>query len=308
MHKEVNKKSIKRKLGSTWLGKILTTFFRRNMKNIILNIIGSSLLAFGVYAFVVPFDIIVGGATGLSIIGHKLLGWNISIIVLFINCICLPIGYVLGSRQLALGSILSSFVYPIALAVFERIPILTQIVDNIFLAVLCGGIVCGIGIGMVMKSGGSTGGMDIPCLLISKYLKIPVNVIINITDTLIMIGQIPFSNVTYIIYGLIYTYIMTNSISKVLTLGVDKYRVDVMSESFEEISNALLDNDLGLTLSYVQSGYRKKEVKKIECVVDIKRLRMVQDIIENIDPTAFITIEKVVDVKGRGYTLEKEWL
>ena len=136
------------------------------MKNIILNIIGSSLLAFGVYAFVVPFDIIVGGATGLSIIGHKLLGWNISIIVLFINCICLPIGYVLGSRQLALGSILSSFVYPIALAVFERIPILTQIVDNIFLAVLCGGIVCGIGIGMVMKSGGSTGGMDIPCLLI----------------------------------------------------------------------------------------------------------------------------------------------
>ena len=69
-----------------------------------------------------------------------------------------------------------------------------------------------------------------------------------------------------------------------------------------------MDNDLGLTLSYVQSGYRKKEVKKIECVVDIKRLRMVQDIIENIDPTAFITIEKVVDVKGRGYTLEKEWL
>ena len=126
LHKEVNKKSIKRKLGSTWLGKILTTFFRRNMKNIILNIIGSSLLAFGVYAFVVPFDIIVGGATGLSIIGHKLLGWNISIIVLIINCICLPIGYVLGSRQLALGSILSSFVYPIALAVFERIPIFSS--------------------------------------------------------------------------------------------------------------------------------------------------------------------------------------
>lgn len=278
------------------------------MKNTILNIIGSSLLAFGVCAFVVPFDIIVGGATGLSIIGHKLFGLNMSTIVLFINVVCLPIGYIFGNKELVFGSILSSLVYPFALAIFEQIPMITNIVDNIFLAVLCGGIVCGTGIGLVMRSGGSTGGVDIPCILMAKYIKVGVNQVINVVDTLIMIGQIPFSNITYIIYGLIYTYIMTHSISRVLALGVDKYRIDVISESFESISNALLQQDYGLTLSYVQSGYRKKEVKKIECVVDMKRLRNVQDIIESIDPTAFITIEKVVDVKGRGYTLEKEWL
>ncbi|MDD7281421.1 YitT family protein [Floccifex sp.] len=278
------------------------------MKKILMNIVGSSLLAFGVCAFIVPFDIIAGGATGLSIITHKLVGIPMSATVLFINLVCLPIGYIFGSKELVYGSLLSSFVYPIALAFFENIPFITQIVDNIFLAVLCGGIVCGMGIGLVMKSGGSTGGVDIPCLLASKYLKVPVNTVINVVDTCIMIGQVPFSNVTYVIYGLIYTYFMTNSISRVLTMGVDKYQVDVISEFYEQIAQALLKEDYGITLSYVQSGYRKKEIKKIECVVDVKRLRNVQAIIEEIDNTAFVTVNKVVDVKGRGYTLEKEWL
>ncbi|MGN1276157.1 MAG: YitT family protein [Floccifex sp.] len=103
------------------------------MKNTILNIIGSSLLAFGVCAFIVPFDIIVGGATGLSIIGHKLFGLNMSTIVLFINVVCLPIGYIFGNKELVFGSILSSLVYPAALAFFEQIPMITNIVDNIFL-------------------------------------------------------------------------------------------------------------------------------------------------------------------------------
>ena len=278
------------------------------LKNYALNIIGSSLLAFGVLAFIVPFDIIVGGATGISIILHKLFGFNMSTIVLIINIACLPIGYILGSKELALGSVLSSLVYPLAMAIFERIPAITTISDNIILSVVCGAVVCGSGIGLVMKSGGSTGGLDIPCLLINKYFKVPVNTVMNCTDTLIMLGQLPFSNVTRILYGIVYTYLMTNTIAKTLTFGVDKYRVVIISEAFEDIRYALIENDCGVTMSYAQSGYTHTEIMKVETIIPMKRLRSIEKIIEEIDSTAFITIEKVTDVKGRGYTLEREWL
>ena len=276
------------------------------IRNYLLNIIGSSLLAFGVVAFIVPFDIIVGGATGISIILHKLLGFNMSTIVLIINIVCLPIGYILGSKELALGSILSSFVYPIAMAIFEKIPAISSISDNILLSVICGSAVCGFGIGLVMKSGGSTGGVDIPCILIGRLLHVPVNNVMKVTDTMIMLGQLPFNNVTRILYGIIYTVLMTNMMSKALTLGVDKYRVIIISEAFEEICTALIENDFGVTMSYAQSGYTKTEIKKVESILPVKRLRFIQNLVEQIDPTAFITIEKVTDVKGRGYTLERE--
>lgn len=275
------------------------------IRNIALNVLGSSLLAFGVLAFIVPFDIIVGGATGISIIVHKLFGLNMSTIVFVINMVCLPIGYILGSKNLAFGSILSSIVYPVAMAIFERIPQIQTISDNIFLSVICGATVCGVGIGLVMKSGGSTGGLDIPCLLISKFTHVPVNTIMNVADTIIMLGQLPFSNVTRILYGLIYTYMMTNMIGKTLTFGVDKYRIVVISEAYEEIRRTLIDHDCGVTMSYAQSGYTYTEIQKVETVLPMKRLHYVESLIEQVDPTAFITIEKVTDVKGRGYTLER---
>ncbi|MBQ0064491.1 MAG: YitT family protein [Firmicutes bacterium] len=278
------------------------------IKNVLLNFLGSSLLAFGVCAFIVPSNIIAGGATGISIILHKLTGLDISLITLIFNMTCLPIGYILGSKELAFGSILSSIFYPMALAMFERMPQLSDLSDSIMLSVIFAGVICGAGIGLVMKSGGSTGGTDIPCLLIHKYFHIPVDTVINVTDTLIMLSQIPFSNVTYVLYGLIYTFLMTNTISRVLTFGVDKYRISVVSEQHEEIRRLLLDNDYGVTMLYAQSGYTYTDIQKLETVIPIQRLQKVQKLIESVDETSFITIEKVTDVKGRGFTLEREWL
>lgn len=278
------------------------------IKNIVLNAIGSSLLALGVCAFIIPSNIIAGGATGISIILHRLTGLDVSLIALLFNAICLPIGYIFGSKELVLGSILSSLFYPIALAIFERIPELSNVSDSTMLSTICAGVVCGAGIGLVMKSGGSTGGTDIPCLLINKYFHIPVDNVINGSDFCIMIAQIPFSNVTYILYGMIFTFIMTNTISKVLAFGVDKYKVSVVSEHYEQIREVLIQNDYGVTMIYAQSGYTYTEILKIESILPMKRLYHVQHIIEEVDPTAFITIEKVTDVKGRGFTLEREWI
>ena len=277
-------------------------------KSILLNIIGSSMLAFGVCAFIMPYNLIVGGATGISLIVHRLTSIPVSLIAMIINVVVLPIGYVMGGKKLVAGSVLSSLVYPMALAVFERIPNLSNIADSVILAALFGGIVCGAGIGLVMKSGGSTGGVDIPVILISKILHVPVATVMNMTDTCIMLGQIPISGVTNILYGIVYTYIMTHALDTFLTWGEERMRITVVSEQYEQIRWALIENDFGVTMVYAESGYTKTPIQKVESVMRSSDCRKAQQIIESVDPVAFITIEKVKDVRGRGYTLDREFL
>ena len=276
--------------------------------NLFLNLVGSSMLAFAVCAFVAPFDLIVGGATGIALITHKLLGVSVSMVAFIINMGVLIPGWIWGGKKLVFGSVLSSLIYPVALAVFERIPAITTIADNTLLAAICGAAVAGAGIGLVMKSGGSTGGLDIPVLLIHKYFHLPVNSVMNATDICIMIFQIPFSSLTNVIYGIIYTIMMTTAINKVLTLGAERVKLTIVSEAYEQIAHQLTLADFGFTLVQAEGGYTHTPIRRIECVMISDQLRRAQRIVENIDPTAFVTTENVKDVRGRGYTLERIWL
>lgn len=281
---------------------------KKQIKSILLNFIGSSMLAFGVCAFVEPFNIIVGGSTGIALVLHRLTGMNVSVFALALNILVLPIGYFFYGKELVIGSILSSLFFPMSLAVFERIPVITTIADNIMLASICGGIVCGAGIGIVMRSGGSTGGMDIPVLVISKLFHKRVDMLINVFDTIIMVCQIPFSNITFVIYGVIYTFIMTHSLQSVLTFGEDRLKFSIVSEKYEELASHLIENDFGVTMAYAESGYTKTPIKKVESVMRSYQNRTALRLIEEVDPEAFITIEKVLEVKGRGFTLERLYI
>ena len=281
---------------------------KKQIKSILLNFIGSSMLAFGVCAFIEPFNIIVGGSTGIALVLHRLTGMNVSVFALALNILVLPIGYFFYGKELVIGSILSSLFFPMSLAVFERIPVITTIADNIMLASICGGIVCGAGIGIVMRSGGSTGGMDIPVLVISKLFHKRVDMLINVFDTIIMVCQIPFSNITFVIYGVIYTFIMTHSLQSVLTFGEDRLKFSIVSEKYEELASHLIENDFGVTMAYAESGYTKTPIKKVESVMRSYQNRTALRLIEEVDPEAFITIEKVLEVKGRGFTLERLYI
>ncbi len=277
------------------------------VRNILFNTVGSVLLAFGICAFVEPFGLIIGGATGVSIVIHHVFHIPMSTILLIINIGVLPMCWLggAGGKKLFLGSVYSSVIYPLAVAVFERIPQITTIADNTFLAAICGGIVCGAGIGLVMKSGGSTGGFDIPVLVLHKKMNQSVGLVMNIMDSCIMLCQVPFFGLNSIIYGLIYTFIMTNGITYILTMGEDCIRVSIVSEKYEELRAELLKNDFGLAMIYAEGGLTHTKILKIETIMRSVAYRKAQEIIEAIDPEAFVTIEKVKSVRGRGFTMER---
>ncbi|MDO4648412.1 MAG: YitT family protein [Eubacteriales bacterium] len=278
---------------------------RSRLKNIAMNTVGSVLLAFAVCAFIEPFGLIIGGATGVAMVIHHLFHVPMSTVLLVLNICVLPMCALAGGKKLFLGSVFSSLIYPVAVGVFERIPQITTIADTTWLAALCGGIVSGVGIGLVMKSGGSTGGFDIPVLVLHKFLKKPVGTVMNVMDSCIMICQIPIFGLNSIIYGLIYTFLMTNAINYILTMGEDCIRVTIISEKYEELRRELLKNDFGLAMIYAEGGLTQTKLLKIESVMRSVSYRKVSEIIDQIDPEAFVTIEKVKNVRGRGYTIER---
>jgi uncharacterized membrane-anchored protein YitT (DUF2179 family) len=277
------------------------------LKYILYVIVGNFILAFSVYTFVIPFDITVGGATGLSIVLSKITGLNLSLIVLFINILVLPFGYFLAGKDVVIGALLSSLVYPIALSVIEHITFINQISDTILLSALLGGFVGGVGIGLVIKVGASTGGMDIPPIILNRNFRIPINKSMYLIDTVIMLAQIPFSSVNKVVYGIIYAYVMTYTMNKVLCYGIYKLQVSVISQKDEEICDELLKNDYGVTMNHIQTGLEKRNQRSVQTIILSKNIREVQNIINNIDSQAFVTVHEIRDVTGRGFTLEREY-
>lgn len=135
---------------------------------IIMIILGNMFLAFGVSAFMIPHHIIIGGSTGIASCMQYYFHIPLSYTVMFINVIMFCIGYLILGKKFAFTTIISTFVYPIFLNTFQSIDGLLTFCDDIVLAALYGGVIIGLGIGLIMKAGASSGGMDIPLIILNR--------------------------------------------------------------------------------------------------------------------------------------------
>ena len=290
----------------------MALFFRRRgvvMKKRLINwamiVIGNFLLAVSVCAFIVPFDITVGGATGVGVILSKACSVPMWLTVLIINAVCLPLAWIFVGRKLVEGSLLSSLVYPLGLSLVEKIPHITEISNNLMLSTVYAGVIGGIGVGIVMKAEGSTGGLDIPPLILQKKLRIPVKTSMYAMDACIMLLQLPFCETDRVLYGIISAFIFTQLIDRVLLLGEKMYEVTVVTEHFQELRDALLQNDYGVTMELAETGLMKKSIKEVTSTISARSLKHIQKLIRSIDDTAFVRIAQVTTVLGRGFDREK---
>ena len=278
---------------------------KKRLINWTMIVIGNFLLAVSVCAFIVPFDITVGGATGVGVILSKAYGVPMWLTVLIINAVCLPLAWIFVGRKLVEGSLLSSLVYPLGLSLVEKIPHITEISNNLMLSTVYAGVIGGIGVGIVMKAEGSTGGLDIPPLILQKKLRIPVKTSMYAMDACIMLLQLPFCETDRVLYGIISAFIFTQLIDRVLLLGEKMYEVTVVTEHFQELRDALLQNDYGVTMELAETGLMKKSIKEVTSTISARSLKHIQKLIRSIDDTAFVRIAQVTTVLGRGFDREK---
>lgn len=277
----------------------------RKFRYIVLVTIGTALLAFAVYAFAIPNDLIFGGATGLSLTINHFTGIGIPVITAVFNVLFLLMGWFLISKEIVIGSVLSSLIYPLFLDIFEKIPQLATLCNDPVVASVMGGLCAGAGIGMVLSVGASTGGTDILCVLLHDWMKISVGTALNVTDFIIMLSQLTFQPVNSVFYGIIYTICTSIAIDKVMLIGNQKVKVSVISDHYEEIRRALLEADVGVTMYEIKTGLDQKEEESVVTVINKKYLTKVEKIIRDADPASFSSVEEINEVHGRGFTLEK---
>lgn len=270
-------------------------------------LIGNALLAFSVCAFVIPHNLMLGGCTGIALTLQQVIDLPLSVLSGILNTIFFFLGLLLLGKKFAASCILSTIFYPLLLAVCEQFPLAEILQGDLFICSVCAGVGMGAGIGLVVRAGGSTGGMDIPPCILQKYKGIPVGTSLLFFDGLIILMQIFFKGFDGLLYSLACLVLCSVTIDKLIVAGERKLQLIIISSQYREIQQEILSTlDTGLTLIDIETGFDSEQQKALLVVVYAKKYPIIKEAALSIDPHAFIIASDAIGVNGRGYTLQRE--
>lgn len=283
--------------------------YSHQIRKIGMILLGNLMYAFAVAYFVLPVGLITGGTTGIALTVNHYFGMDISLFVTIFNGVMFLTGLLVLGKKFAATTLISSFVYPFFLKIVQTMVEITGVLSqDSLLCTIFAGLLIGAGIGIVIREGASTGGMDIPPLVINKKTGLPVGAILNVCDILILVLQMTFSNREQVLYGILMVCIYTYVLDRILIRGNSKIQIKIISKKYEQINEAIATQvDRGTTLFEVEGGYTRDEMYAILTVVDQRQLFLVNELVQEIDPDAFIIIGQVKEVRGRGFTKSKEY-
>lgn len=269
---------------------------------------GNALYSLAVAVFLEPAGLITGGATGIALAVGRVTGLSVSGVLLVFNIAMLVWGWAVFGRAFALNTLASSLLSPFFLELWQRLLAGRILTDDIILCTIFSGLGIGVALGIVLRSGASTGGMDIPPLVLHKWFRIPVSVTMLAFDIAILLAQAMFSPVRQVLYGIVMVIIHTIVMDKMLLLGSSKTQVKIISARSDEILSAILsDIDRGVTILHSEGGYTREPASLLLTVVSNRELPKLERLIHSIDPECFMIVSRVTEVSGRGFSLDKDY-
>ena len=269
---------------------------------------GNLLYALTIKLFVLPTGLVMGGTTGLGLTANYLTGVPISAFVLAFNMVMLLLGLCVLGRRFAATTLLSSFIYPLALEFWQRLLGDYVLTKDVMLCTLFAGLGVGVSLGLVIRVGASTGGMDIPPLILNRLFRAPVSVCMYFFDVCILLSQGLFQSPEKLLYGVVLVMIYTIVLDKMLLMGTSRIEIKVVSEKSEEIRQAILqDLNRGVTLIQTESGYLRQNAQLVLSVLSSRELPKAEKLIHQIDPECFLMVSRISEVKGRGFSMQKKY-
>lgn len=269
-------------------------------------LLGNAVLAFAIAAFTVPHGLIMGGVTGISLFLGRFLDLDVAVIVLILNLLALVLGLVVLGRTFLLATVGSSLLYPLLLDLTQKIPGIGALTDDPLLASLLAGGLIGIAVGLVMRVGASTGGTDVLNLVLHKWFHLPVSVFVYLTDFTILGGQALFSQPEQILYGVVLLVVETFTLNRVMLLGQPQVQVFAISERYEELRKKLLvELQAGVTMVMIETGCAGQRQEGVLCVIPPRKLFAAKELIHAVDPEAFITVTRIQEVRGQGFSMAR---
>ena len=269
---------------------------------------GNALYSLAVAVFLEPAGLITGGATGIALAVGRLTGLSVSGVLLVFNLAMLGWGWAVFGRAFAFNTLASSILSPVFLELWERMLDGRVLTDDIILCTIFSGLGIGVALGLVLRSGASTGGMDIPPLVLHKWFRLPVSATMMAFDIAILLVQAMFSPVRQVLYGIVMVIIHTIVMDKMLLLGNSRTQIKIISTKSSDIRAAILDQmDRGVTILHGEGGYTREPAELLLTVVSNREVPKLEKLIHAIDPECFMIVSRVTEVSGRGFSLEKDY-
>lgn len=276
--------------------------------NLLLVLVGNLIYAFSVKLFVLPANLMSCGTTGIGLVVNALLGIPLTGFIFAFNVMMLVLGWWVLGRSFAMTTVISSLFYPIALETLNRLLGEVAITEDVLLNVLFAGMGLGVGLGIVLRAGASTGGMDIPPLILKKKFHIPVSVSLWAFDFCILLSQMMFHPLEDLLHGILLIIVLSIALNKVMLLGTSKTEVKIVSQEADRIREAILSRvDRGVTMLQGRGGYLQEDTEVILSVVSNHELPKIEALARDIDPNCFMIISRVTEVWGRGFSYGKKY-
>ena len=283
---------------------------KQSLKLLIYTLLGNTMLAFAVCAFIVPQDFMLGGSSGIALTVQCIAPIRLSVITAITNVSLFCLGWAFMGWKFAANSLLSTIVYPIIMGIMEVSPVGTLFAgeDKLICALYCS-VLIGVSIGLVVRVGGSTGGMDIPPVILQKFKGIPVGKSLMFFDGIIILAQVLLKGTDGILYSLLIVVLTGVVIDHTIVSGEATVQIIIISPEYERIRHEILDNiNCGVTMIDMQTGMTGEKRQAILSVVYAKKYPEIRDAALKIDKNAFIIASDVKNVNGQGYTLERVWM
>ncbi|MGI6582130.1 MAG: YitT family protein [Erysipelotrichaceae bacterium] len=274
------------------------------IKSVLLIILGNFIFSIAIVYFVLPYDILSGGCAGIGIIIEELFGINATIVIDVLVVSTFIIGYFILGKEFALKTLVSSIVYPIFLTVLSYFPY--HIEADPILIVVYASVLTGVGLALVLREDASTGGTDVPAIVLHKYTGLSLPVTFFIIDGIIaIVGTLVFS-LQDVMVGLIYVYLYNSIINKLMVPKTDRaISLFIISEKKDEINDYIHDKlNRGTTLVPIKGGYTDEEKEAIMTIVSKPQYHQLEKVIEKIDKFAFVIVSDAKEIKGEGFTYE----
>lgn len=290
------------------------------LKYALIVIFGNAIAAAASAFFIIPNNFVMGGTTGVGIFVRNLLGeghpfadWAVNITVYAANIGLFILGAFLLGKKFAAATLAGTLLYPSFLSLWQLVneklgsPVLSATADQPLLGVIFGALFFGLGIGIVVRVGASTGGTDIPPLILHKFFNFPVSAGMWILDISIVLLQFAAHvSLENIMYGILITLMSAIIVDKVSMIGAKRAQVKILSKKHEEIRKLILNKlNRGVTLLNGKTGFLKDDCYMILTIVSFRDVVKLRNAVQKIDPNALFMVSTISEVRGRGFSSDR---
>jgi len=277
------------------------------LKNILYILIGTALYSFGLVHFNMQYELAEGGFTGVTLILYFVLNWDPAIMNLVLNIPMFIIGWRLLGRKVFIYTIIATVSVSVFLKLFQVYQFNLHLEEDLLLVALFSGVSLGGGLGIVFRYGGTTGGVDIIARLVQKYAGWSMGKTMFLFDAVVLIlSRITYLDNRTLMYTIVVVYLAARVIDFIQEGAYAARGAMIISDYNDEIAQRITKElDRGVTVLKGKGHYTNKDREVLYCVVSKSEIFRLKNIINSVDPFAFVTLMEVNDVLGEGFTLDE---